>query len=255
MGGRRPPRPGHRRARGTDPTGEKRARSPGSGTGDARAGQRCSAHAPRSRGTCRRPCVDAAAVTRPWTRPLSRSLASDALGRTGKSVRFSHISRGHFAAWRALQRTALRGRGPWAGGGGGRGGVPSPRVHSVRGRRARYRLHLTAMSNMSLHCMGRVRPPVRTLALAHVRCTACMTSSAAKPMAAGATVRAPSARTWHRDIGHCARWQRHRPHTGDPQHCGVRGAGPHTVGTPSVTSDSPKTELLTASAAGAFVTT
>lgn len=44
-------------------------------------------------------------------------------------------------------------------------------------------LHLTAMSNMSLHCICLVFPFTRTLELLHVRCMACITSSVAKPMA------------------------------------------------------------------------
>ena len=50
---------------------------------------------------------------------------------------------------------------------------------------ASYRLHFTAMSNMSLHCISRVFPFIRTLEFVQVRCTACMTSNAAKPMAKG----------------------------------------------------------------------
>lgn len=48
----------------------------------------------------------------------------------------------------------------------------------------RHLLHLTAMSNMSLHCICLVFPFTRTLELLHVRCIACITSSVAKPMAA-----------------------------------------------------------------------
>lgn len=44
-------------------------------------------------------------------------------------------------------------------------------------------LHLTAMSNMSLHCICLVLPLTRTLELLHVRCIACITSRVAKPMA------------------------------------------------------------------------
>lgn len=102
------------------------------------------------------------------------------------------------------------------------------------------------MSNMSRHCMGRVRPPVRTLALAQVRCTACMTSSAARPMAAGAAAET-SLRTRRRDGRPPRPGGSSRHHAG-----GVRGAGAHTAGAPSVTSDSPKSELLMASAAEAF---
>lgn len=44
-------------------------------------------------------------------------------------------------------------------------------------------LHLTAMSNMSLHCICLVFPLTLTLELLHVRCIACITSSVAKPIA------------------------------------------------------------------------
>lgn len=44
-------------------------------------------------------------------------------------------------------------------------------------------LHLTAMSNISLHCICLVLPLTRTLELLQVRCMACITSTVAKPMA------------------------------------------------------------------------
>lgn len=58
-----------------------------------------------------------------------------------------------------------------------------------------YLLHFTAMSNMSLHCSSLVLPFMRTFELVQVRCTACMTSSAARPMAEGEHTKTELVRT------------------------------------------------------------
>lgn len=49
--------------------------------------------------------------------------------------------------------------------------------------RSPHLLHLTAISNMSLHCICLVLPLTRTLELLQVRCMACITSTVANPMA------------------------------------------------------------------------
>lgn len=46
-----------------------------------------------------------------------------------------------------------------------------------------YLLHFTAISNISLHCISLVFPFIRTLEFAQVRCTACITSRVANPIA------------------------------------------------------------------------
>lgn len=49
--------------------------------------------------------------------------------------------------------------------------------------RSPHLLHLTAISNISLHCICLVLPLTRTLELLQVRCMACITSTVANPMA------------------------------------------------------------------------
>lgn len=46
-----------------------------------------------------------------------------------------------------------------------------------------YLRHFTAISNISLHCISLVFPFIRTLEFAQVRCTACITSRVANPIA------------------------------------------------------------------------
>lgn len=46
-----------------------------------------------------------------------------------------------------------------------------------------YLRHFTAISNISLHCISLVFPFIRTLEFAQVRCTACITSRVASPIA------------------------------------------------------------------------
>lgn len=46
-----------------------------------------------------------------------------------------------------------------------------------------YLRHFTAISNISLHCICLVFPFIRTLEFAQVRCTACITSRVASPIA------------------------------------------------------------------------
>ena len=90
-----------------------------------------------------------------------------------------------------------------------------------------YRLHLAAMSNMSLHCISRVLPFIRTFELVHVRCTACMTSSAAKPMAVREKHGVDRA-CWRRAQGpSCTEPRGQLPscHTGASNNTGLRGPG------------------------------
>lgn len=65
--------------------------------------------------------------------------------------------------------------------------VPATRRHDVAMDLLMFKsphlLHLTAISNISLHCICLVLPLTRTLELLQVRCIACITSTVANPMA------------------------------------------------------------------------